>query len=291
MTGFLPSFTDRKDKQRVTKRPLVVFGIPSFTGAVEFDFVQCWTETLGALGAAGIPSHTMSIGKDPYLSKVRNRLTSDFLYDWPMATHLFFLDADIGWQPQKVVDLIKRDLDVIAGVYPKKNDELAFPVDMDRTEDDLPIERDGLYRARLAPTGFMCIKREVLEKLAAAGGQYFDTTGKAGRPQFNVFDMGCFTAAGGKPKPGEMGEFWGEDYYFCRKWRDMGGEVWIDPDIEFSHWGTKAWRGNFWPSLQLAVTEARMRHEEKTGKPVPVSTEEPVDEKAHDAQSQAADAG
>jgi hypothetical protein len=36
-----------------------------------------------------------------------------------------------------------------------------------------------------------------------------------------------------------------EDYQFCRKWKDMGGELWLYPDTEFSHIGQKEYKGSF----------------------------------------------
>jgi hypothetical protein len=36
---------------------------------------------------------------------------------------------------------------------------------------------------------------------------------------------------------------YGEDYSFCKRWRDMGGRVWVDPTISMGHLGTKIWKG------------------------------------------------
>lgn len=230
---------------------MILFGIPTFAGSPCEEFLPAYIDTLGQLGAAGIASSAVFIPRDPYLSKARNKVVTKFLTEWPQATHLFFLDDDIGWPGHKVVEFIRRDLDVVVGAYPKKTDAGEFPCQLD-TEDGKLVERDGLYRAVLAPTGFMCIKRHVIERLAALSGQYLDTTKPdASEWQFNVFDMGFFMPSGERPtkQAGMRGQFWGEDYYFVRKWRDLGGEVWIDPDIDFSHRGSKAWRGN----LQSAI--------------------------------------
>ena len=34
------------------------------------------------------------------------------------------------------------------------------------------------------------------------------------------------------------GEFWGEDFVFCRRAREAGIEIWVDPLIQFDHAGT-----------------------------------------------------
>jgi hypothetical protein len=40
--------------------------------------------------------------------------------------------------------------------------------------------------------------------------------------------------------------WWGEDYAFCRNWQEIGGEVWLVPNLNLNHWsGDKVWKGNF----------------------------------------------
>ena len=242
----------------MTTRPLVVFGIATYTGAACHEFQQSFVETLSALAAAGIPSATLTVQGDPYLSKARNRLAADFLTKWQAASHLFFLDDDIGWPGHKVAEFVQREEDVIGGIYPKKADDAQWPMQLDADKDGNLIERNGLYRAMLAPTGFLCVRRHVMEKMAATAEQYLDTTHPTAPPfHWNIFDMGWFLPDGTRPMPaaGRKGEFWGEDYYFCRRWRDMAGEIWIDPAIEFTHSGRKAWRGSLKPALDAWIAE------------------------------------
>ena len=35
-----------------------------------------------------------------------------------------------------------------------------------------------------------------------------------------------------------------EDYTFCRRWQKLGGEIWLDPNINLNHYGTIPFRGN-----------------------------------------------
>ncbi len=229
-------------------KPVILFGITSFSGSVCREFLPSFVETMTVLGAAGIASSICMVPGDPYLSKARNSIVFRFLTKSPGATHLFFLDDDLGWPAQKALDLINHDVDVVAGCYPKKTDKGEYPCQIDVDADGTWKQHNGLWRAKLAPTGFMCIKRHVLEKMAARSGLYVDsTTIGATDAQWNVFDMGWRTNEGDCPQEqaGIAGQWWGEDYYFCRKWRDMGGEVWIDPDIMFTHRGSLAWGGNF----------------------------------------------
>lgn len=243
-------------------QPTVFFAVVSYGANVCREFLTCWTDTLGDFLRAGVGCHMSMVPGDPYLSKARNRAAFEFLVNHPHATHLFFLDDDVGWQPQAALRMVRHDVDVVAGVYPKKTDNGEWPVVVDCV-DELPIERNGLWKARLAPTGFMCIRRGVLEKMAQRSGLYVDTT-KVGdnTPQWNIFDMGWFTTDGERPpqQGGVMGQFWGEDYYFVRKCREAGIDVWIDPDIEFTHRGSAVWAGNYRRASEEHLAPIRARN-------------------------------
>ena len=56
---------------------------------------------------------------DALITRARANLMTSFLDD-PTATHLLFIDADIGFTPDQVFRLIESAADVVAGVYPIK---------------------------------------------------------------------------------------------------------------------------------------------------------------------------
>ena len=56
---------------------------------------------------------------DALITRARANLVTLFLDD-PPATHLLFVDADIGFEPEQVFRLIESGADVVAGVYPIK---------------------------------------------------------------------------------------------------------------------------------------------------------------------------
>src|ERR1700756_5862585 len=56
---------------------------------------------------------------DALITRARANLVTLFLDD-PNATHLLFVDADIGFTPDQVFRLIESGADMVAGVYPIK---------------------------------------------------------------------------------------------------------------------------------------------------------------------------
>src|SRR5712672_2975847 len=56
---------------------------------------------------------------DALITRARANLVTLFL-DNPTATHLLFVDADIGFEPDQIFRMIESGADVVAGVYPIK---------------------------------------------------------------------------------------------------------------------------------------------------------------------------
>jgi hypothetical protein len=118
-------------------------------------------------------------------------------------------------------------------VYPKKQDDPLFAVLVKMGADGKPIVENGAVEAEGLPTGFMKIKRVVFEKIMAAHPElvYEDIT--TGKKTYNFFGMYI-----------DKGKWYGDDYGFCKLWTDLGGQLWILPNITLTHSGSKVYEGN-----------------------------------------------
>lgn len=235
-------------------QPVIIFATPSLSHSVSLDYLRSWTSTVWLLKDAGIAHGRADRGGDCFVAKVRNKLVREFL-DGP-GTDLFFLDDDLGWPAQKVIDFINRPEPIIAGVYPKKSDDMDWPVGLKADGDTGElITLNGLYLASFAGSGFMRIKREVLETLAATVPTFKDIEMAGEAKEFPlIFNAGLDAD----------GWFCGEDVAFCRLANAHGFDIWVDPDIDFRHRGGKTWGGNlakhldtFQEKAMLAVRQAK----------------------------------
>ncbi len=210
----------------------VTFATPSFSRTVSMEYVQSLFGTFDLFAHKGIGCSHAMLGGDCFIDKARNELVTGFL--GVQSDALFFLDDDIGWKPEDALRVLLRPEEMVCGVYPRKEDKPGFPAML---VENCRLTDTGLLPATAVPTGFLRIKRGALEKMIAA---YPDTykspyAGQVNAPAcWNLFQTG---------RVGE--EWWGEDYYFCHKWRQIGGEIWIDPNIDFTHVGRKKYAGNF----------------------------------------------
>lgn len=233
---------------RVAKQ-CCIFGTPSLDHRVTLDYLRSWTETIWLMSEKGIAAGRLDRGGDCFIAKARSKMASDFLRLYPMATDLFFLDDDIGWPAKKVVEFLERPEDIVAGIYPKKQDEVNFPVEIaGNLETGELIERDGLIQATAVPTGFLRIKRHVLETLAKSAPRF-----KEEEADHTIQEYTGFFQSGIGPD----GWWFGEDYVFCLNARAAGFDIWVDPDIDFRHRGQKQWSDNLSNHLEQFRMKAK----------------------------------
>lgn len=158
------------------------------------------------------------------IGDARNKLAKRFLAQ-PECKAMVFVDADISWPPGSLYTLIKSSKDVIGGTYRPKQDEVRFHV-LGKAR-----KRGGLYVVDGLPGGFIKISRRAFNRLQPKAKAYLaaDET-----KTYDFFPTGYY-----------RGVYWGEDYGFCRLWRQCGGEVFLDPSLRLRHHdGSSYYTGN-----------------------------------------------
>ncbi|MBB5753919.1 glycosyltransferase family 2 protein [Prosthecomicrobium pneumaticum] len=251
----------------------VMFATPCYISAVSMNYV---------VSVFNLTFHCQHFGLDCILhmhsesliTRARNRIVIPFLED-PSLTHLFWIDSDITFTPQSVFRLLLADRDVVAGVYPMKAfnwpaegapagmtreqfetryTEFPFNPFLDAKGD--PVvgdDPDGLIQVAEAPTGFMCIKRNVfLRMMQHYPNLNYVPDGPPDNPRAPLhwlfFD--CMVDP-------DSGRYLSEDYAFCRRWRDMGGRIFVDPHAQLEHLGQYTYRGNLATHLTARATSAK----------------------------------
>mgnify|MGYP001616301424 CR=1 FL=1 len=214
----------------------VVFAIPTHSGTLHTKCVLGLLATQNLLQRKGIEYDVIFLTECAYLPVARNTLVAMFMQDTE-ATDLFFIDADVGFGADSVLKILERPEPIVAGIYPLKKDLDGYPVQIKKG----PVVIDGLVEAELLPTGFMRIKRTVIEELQAAYPELKykpNVVNVAGTDVTEVYDLFNMGAIGSS-------EWTTEDYAFCNRWAKIGGRMWVYPDVNMTHTGNKAFFGNY----------------------------------------------
>lgn len=206
----------------------IFLATPAFDGRVHVPFAISLAETATLLLHEGIPFQYQIQTSGSLLCAERNRLMKAFLET--DCTHVLCVDSDLGWPCQAVTEMLKKDVPCIAGVYPARQ-EYCFLFRPYFNDDGSVVawEEKQLLRMEYIPAGFMLIQRCVIEKILEMtphlAFQPKDPQLPSGHAFFNTEIRD--------------GEFWGEDYTFCRLVREAGYDIWVDPMIEFDHAGRR----------------------------------------------------
>lgn len=240
-------------------RPSIFLATPCYGGLVHQQYMQSVIALMHHARSRPFDVNLALLGNDSLITRSRNTLVATFL-DQPDATHLLFVDADIAFAPQQVERLLHFGEEVAAGIYPLKIYDWAQSEQRQRSNDcqESPAEaamrycgmpfdgmhaqwRDGFATAPYAGTGFMMIRRSALERMIAAypdlayGAMLVYPHQRAGRAQYALFD--CMIDP-------ETGHYLSEDYAFCKRWRKLGGQVWLDTQSRLTHTGPHDFAGN-----------------------------------------------
>lgn len=204
--------------------------MPAYTGAVTIETMNSINGELYAAYAKGYPILTQFLQQQPMIHYARNTLVRLFLET--DSTDLFFVDSDVGFPIGTLTRLAEYPVDIVGCSYPFRNDSGLFPCRFieERAELWANPETNLLEVAGLS-AGCLRISRSCIEKLISL------------HPELEYMDMENFKTYALFDFPRRNGVFLGEDYAFCELARDAGFKIWLDPEVDMTHTGTKVFSG------------------------------------------------
>jgi hypothetical protein len=253
------------------RKERIFIATPCYGGQLTEAYFRSTIRLLTFCNQHQIPVAFGTIANESLVTRARNVLVAYFLQS--NFTRLMFIDADIEYQVEDVIKLIAHNKDVAVGAYPKKGvnwqriresvKQTDEPLDdkaiasfgsdyainfkfLNREQKQIAIE-NGLIRLHDGATGFMMIKREVIDKMIEKYPELKYNNDLNTPPELNPHFYAFFdTMIDPKDK-----RYLSEDYTFSRRWQDIGGEIWLDPSISLNHYGSFNFQGN--PSQIIQV--------------------------------------
>ena len=222
---------------------------------VSIHYMQACLELQKACHAKGY--HVMfQLMKSSLVTQGRNLCVQAFLERPEKPTHLLFIDSDIDFNPESIFKMLEADKDVCAIPYPLKTVNwdkawMKFQAGKIKTKEDLqqsiymfPIRipddqnidiKGGCMEVTHAPTGSMLIKRSVFDtmiekypELRISQKTVINGKIEEKRNMWNFFDT---------LHDPETKTYLGEDFAFCKRWREIGGKCYAYVNDYISHVG------------------------------------------------------
>ena len=243
----------------------LMVGTPCFGGHVTALYAGSLLKLQQACIERGLNFGVLLESGDSLITRARQTIVAHFL-GHPRATHLLFIDADIGFEPEQVFRLLHFGADFTAAAYPVKQIDwdmvpqavqagrkplesatLNYVIEGD-TANGL-LTRDGFVKARCAGTGFLMIRRAALLSMIAHYPELRYTRDLKTNDPLKDSPWRC--ALFNCMIDEETGIYLSEDYSFCRRWTGMGGEIWVDFKSRLQHIGPMIFRGDLAARVDL----------------------------------------
>jgi hypothetical protein len=250
------------------KETKIFIGTPMYGAQCTGTYTKASTDLAMMCAANGIGIQFYYLFNESLIQRARNYIADEFMRS--DCTHLLFIDADIGFNPRDVLGLLAVNLtdpdkyNVVTGLYPKKtiawekvskaaqqgigNDN---PFDLDQYTADFvfnPVKQTNTFSMNEplevgeAGTGFMLIPRATFEKFKEA---YPELSYRPDHVRTESFDgtrdihayFDCIIDP-------ETRRYLSEDYFFCKKSRQAGMQIWACPWMQLQHIGTYIFKGD-----------------------------------------------
>lgn len=214
------------EKNITLKGRSLMIGIPAYDAKIDINSMLTLIQAVPMAGAYGIEMQIAHISGCSILPRARNTLIARFMQS--DCTDFLFLDTDVIFKPEDIFRLmaLATDYPIVGGVYPKKNKETELAADLLYSDTGSPITEPvfNIYEAQHIPTGFMMIRRHVIEQMMHAYPELMYADPHEQLVCYALFDFQL-----------KNGQYYGEDYIFCQRARDLGMRIYIDPLVELGH--------------------------------------------------------
>lgn len=242
--------------------------VPAFLGQLFDVTLKSVAKAAHILGSLDVPMRIGTVSH-PDIADVRNGALSVWHEKFPDCSHILFVDADMGFEPKLILDMLAFNQPIVGAVYPKKQDTREWVINIGPTEDSqrLISRCGGFVSCDGLGGGCLLIRRDAIDEMVAAYPELVETDmetipmkgalKKAGITRFlKLFDKITL--------PSRV--VISEDLAFCKRWLDLNlsapatepgaqgkdsrmdhsaHHIWAAIGHKLDHMGPKIYSGNF----------------------------------------------
>ena len=256
-----PVSENEPETSKATPAIKLFVATPCYNGQVNVKYMQSVMNLQMILTNNDIEFQYFTIPFDSLIPRARNACVTRFMNtDY---THLMFIDADIEFNPNDVVKMLRSDKDVLGGCYSKKAiDFSSIYKNFNKVRNTMELVQsagkyafnfkeseshkieNGCIEVLDAPTGFLMIKRKVFQTMIEEypEREYINDVVPYKISEndkfYDFFPSSIFEEDDGTNR------YLSEDYGFCRLWQKLEGQIYIDLTISLNHIGQFTYCGN-----------------------------------------------
>ncbi len=213
----------------------MLIGLPCYGGELKMEAHSSISHLRYMLGRLNVPSteYTLSMCD---IVETRNCMLTFWYDECVEFDYLLMVDNDMQFAPSLIFQMLKLDQPVTGVIYSKrmvpKGGDMRSLIIGEALPGENPIV-DGFQQWKYVGGGVVLIKREVVTKMLKMLPEINDCVDPGSLANTGVTRI---IKAFDRIKMPE-GHSLSEDYSFCERWRQCGGEIWAAVDQPIGHIG------------------------------------------------------
>ena len=211
----------------------ILIAMPCYGGMVSDKTAKGLFNLGKNLRSAGVDHGLLTMANESLVTKARSRMANFFMNNTEYE-RILFIDADIGFQPEDVFNLLRHDKDIVCGAYPMKSILLRYNYNLSE-----PKQEEGeLVRIANVGFAFCLIKRKVFESIQQRYGEelkYYPATNHSSTPPTEKEYHNSYHYFLEIRK--DM-SFLPEDFSFFERAKSVGYSSWLNTNIRLEHVGS-----------------------------------------------------
>lgn len=218
----------------------VLIGTPCVDGKVDAWYVNSLADTIRVAMANNVYIKPIFLVNEDSLPMARNELFK-IAYE-NNFNQLIFINADIGWDPLALMEIIYADKAVIGLPYPTRNEAYEnYSVEIENPGKLTQDEKTGYIKVFQHGAGFLKMDRVVIEALWNSN-TFLEYKGK---------QLKCICEYQNANLV-----FNSDEVALCNKIKNLGFDIWTQPKFTCIRTGTKVYSGSYQNNIDALKQQA-----------------------------------
>lgn len=146
------------------------------------------------------------------------------------------IDDDMSFEPDKVIEMVKKGKDFICAIGNLKSDTPRYACQPYTDAEGIPLVEEGLIWAKGVGGALTIHTKEIFKKLIA---KFPEKKCLGMDPEYDKYGYSFYSTS--YDRQGIRTE----DQNFCDLVSIMEEKIWVYPDMNFGHFGGKDYKGNY----------------------------------------------
>lgn len=211
----------------------VLIALPCYGGMVSDKTAKGLFNLGKELRTHKIDHGLLTMANESLITQGRSKMANFFMNNTKYE-RILFIDADVGFEPKDVFDLLKYDKDIICGAYPMKTIPLRYNYNITK-----PVVEEGeLVKIDNVGFGFALIKRRVFESIAQKYGDELKYYPADNSENYKVSEKEHNNSYHYFLEMKRNMNYLPEDFSFFERAKSVGYTAWLNSNIRLPHVGS-----------------------------------------------------